>query len=98
MKIVPVNDLVLIRVAKAEEYSKGGVAIPDAAREQQSRGEILACGPGAHTPEGVFVPMKAEVGQVVIFARFHGWNDVDKALGEDLALVREGSILARLEP
>ena len=72
MKFRPLHDRVLIKVLDSEEKTKGGIIIPDTAKEQPQEGEIVAVGPGAKTEDGKTVKMDVKVGDKVIFGKWSG--------------------------
>ena len=72
MKFRPLHDRVLIKVLDSEEKTKGGIIIPDTAKENPQEGEIVAVGPGAKTEEGKTVKMDVKVGDKVIFGKWSG--------------------------
>ncbi len=82
----PVNDRVLVKPSKAEKKTKGGIIIPDTAKEKPSKGKIVAVGPGK---DGVKVSLK--VGQTVVYGKFAGQElDLD---GETFLIMREDDVL-----
>ena len=72
MKFRPLHDRVLIKVLDSEEKTKGGIIIPDTAKEKPQEGEIVAVGPGAKTEDGKIVKMDVKVGDKVIFGKWSG--------------------------
>ena len=72
MKFRPLHDRVLIKVLDSEEKTKGGIIIPDTAKEKPQEGEIVAVGPGAKTEDGKTVKMDVKVGDKVIFGKWSG--------------------------
>ena len=72
MKFRPLHDRVLIKVLDSEEKTKGGIIIPDTAKETPQEGEIVAVGPGAKTEDGKTVKMDVKVGDKVIFGKWSG--------------------------
>ena len=72
MKFRPLHDRVLIKVLDSEEKTKGGIIIPDTAKEKPQEGEIVAVGPGAKTDDGKTVKMDVKVGDKVIFGKWSG--------------------------
>ena len=69
MKFRPLHDRVLIKVLDSEEKTKGGIIIPDTAKEKPQEGEVVAVGPGAKTEDGKTVKMDVKVGDKVIFGK-----------------------------
>ena len=72
MKFRPLHDRVLIKVRDSEEKTKGGIIIPDTAKEKPQEGEVVAVGPGAKTEDGKTVKMDVKVGDKVIFGKWSG--------------------------
>ena len=72
MKFRPLHDRVLIKVLDSEEKTKGGIIIPDTAKEKPQEGEVVAVGPGARTEDGKTVKMDVKVGDKVIFGKWSG--------------------------
>ena len=72
MKFRPLHDRVLIKVLASEEKTKGGIIIPDTAKEKPQEGEVVAVGPGAKTEDGKTVKMDVKVGDKVIFGKWSG--------------------------
>ncbi len=72
MKFRPLHDRVLIKVLDSEEKTKGGIIIPDTAKEKPQEGEVVAVGPGAKTEDGKTVKMDVKVGDKVIFGKWSG--------------------------
>ena len=72
MKFRPLHDRVLIKVLDGEEKTKGGIIIPDTAKEKPQEGEVVAVGPGAKTEDGKIVKMDVKVGDKVIFGKWSG--------------------------
>ena len=92
-KLEPLGDRVVIRPSKREELSKGGIVIPDTAKEKPQEGEVVAVGPGKMTDEGKRIAMDVKVGDIVVYARYAGTElKIDE---EELVVVRESDILAK---
>jgi len=92
-KVEPLGDRVVISPAKREEVSKGGIVLPDTAKEKPQEGEVIAVGPGKLTDDGKRIPMDLKVGDVVIYARYAGTEI--KVDDDELIIVRESDILAK---
>jgi chaperonin GroES len=87
----PCGDRVLVRRSEAEEVSKGGIIIPDTAKEKPIRGEVLAVGPGALTEKGDRTPVDVKVGDVVFFGK---WSGTEVKIGtEDLLIMKSSDIM-----
>jgi chaperonin GroES len=88
---VPLHDRVVVRRLDAEEKTKGGIIIPDTAKEKPMEGEIVAAGPGARNEAGALVPLDVKAGDRVLFGKWSG-TEV-KINGEDLLIMKESDIL-----
>jgi len=92
-KLEPLGDRVVIRPSKREEVSKGGIVIPDTAKEKPQEGEVVVVGPGKMTDDGKRIAMDVKVGDIVVYARYAGTElKIDE---EELVVVRESDILAK---
>ncbi len=94
MKIQPLGDRLLIRQHKAEETTRGGIVIPDAAKERPQRGTVLRVGPGRLCDDGRTVCPAVREGDEVLFKK---WSGGDCKLEEGLLIISETEILAVLE-
>jgi chaperonin GroES len=92
MKIHPLADRIVVKPAVAEEKTKGGLFVPDTAKEKPVWGEVIAAGPGRTTDEGKKIPMEVKVGDKVLYGKYSGTEvTVD---GEELLIMRESDIFA----
>lgn len=91
MKIRPLNDRVLVKRLEEEEVTKGGIIIPDTAKEKPAEGEVVAVGPGRLDDKGKRVPVELKAGDRVLFSKYGG-TDV-KLDGKDYLILREDDIL-----
>jgi len=91
MKIRPLNDRVLVKRLEEEEVTKGGIIIPDTAKEKPAEGEVVAVGPGRLDDKGKRVPVELKKGDRVLFSKYGG-TDV-KLDGQDYLIMREDDIL-----
>ncbi len=92
-KLKPLADRVVIRPIEREEVTKGGIILPDTAREKPQEGEIIAVGPGRLSDDGKPIKMDVKVGDRVIYARYAGTEI--KIDDEELVILRESDILAK---
>ncbi len=90
--IKPLADRVVVKVVKAEEKTKGGIVLPDTAKEKPQEGEVIAVGPGKVLDNGERLAPEVKVGDRVIFAKYGG-TEV-KIEGEEYLILRENDILA----
>lgn len=92
-KIKPLGDRVVIKPTPKEEVSKGGIVIPDTAKEKPQEGKIIAVGPGKLSEDGKRIAMEVKVGDKVIYSKYAGAEI--KVDDEELIIVRESDILAK---
>ena len=92
-KIEPLGDRVVIKPIPAEEISKGGIVLPDTAREKPQEGKIIAVGPGRVTEDGKRVAMEVKLGDTVMYSKYAGTEF--KLDSEELVIMRESEILAK---
>ncbi len=92
-KIEPLGDRVVIKPTPQEEVSKGGIVLPDTAKEKPQEGKIIAVGPGRLTEEGKRIAMDVKKGDKVIYSKYAGTEF--KLDNEELMIMREGDILAK---
>ena len=95
MKIRPLNDRILVKRLEEEEKTKGGIIIPDSAKEKPAEGEIIAVGNGKLNDKNERVPLEVKVGDRVLFSKYGG-TDV-KLDGEDYLIMRGDDILGVVE-
>jgi chaperonin GroES len=91
----PLQDRVLVRRIEEEEKSRGGIIIPDTAREKPMEGEVLAAGPGARGEDGKLHPLDVKIGDRVLFGKWSGTEI--KIDGEDLVIMKESDIMGVVE-
>jgi len=87
----PLHDRVVIRRLDAEEKTKGGIIIPDTAKEKPQEGMVVAVGPGARNERGEVIPLEVRAGDKILFGKWSG-TEV-KIGGEDLLIMKESDIL-----
>jgi len=92
-KIEPLGDRVVIKPTPTEEVSKGGIVLPDTAKEKPQEGKIVAIGPGRLTEDGKRIAMEVKKGDKVIYSKYAGTEF--KLDDEELVIMREGDILAK---
>ena len=91
MKVRPLQDRVIVKRVEEEVKTKGGIIIPDTAKEKPQMGEVLAVGPGKKTDEGKLLPLDVKKGDKILFSKYSG-NDI-KIDGEELLIMKEDDIL-----
>ena len=95
MKFRPLPERVVVRRIEEDERTRGGIIIPDTAKEKPQQGEIVAVGPGARDEKGQVQPLDVKAGDRVLFGKWSG-TEV-KIDGEDLLIMKESDILGVLE-
>ena len=93
LKIQPLEDRVVIAPAEEAESMRGGLYIPDTAKEKPTQGEVLAVGPG-RVEKGARVPMEVKVGDKVLYGKYSGTNITLE--GEEVVIIKASDILAKL--
>tara|TARA_Y100000817_G_scaffold49184_1_gene35092 strand:- start:257 stop:550 length:294 start_codon:yes stop_codon:yes gene_type:complete len=91
MKFRPLHDRVLIKVLDSEEKTKGGIIIPDTAKEKPQEGEVVAVGPGGRTEDGKIIKMDVKIGDRVLFGKWSG-TEV-KIDGKEYSIMKESDIM-----
>ncbi len=95
MKFRPLHDRVLVKRVEEEAKSKGGIIIPDTAKEKPMQGEVLAVGPGVRNERGELQPLDVKAGDRILFGKWSG-TEV-KIDGEELLIMKESDIMGILE-
>lgn len=94
MAFQPLHDRVLVRRVESEEKTKGGLIIPDTAKEKPAEGEVVACGAGARDEDGERMAMDVKAGDRILFGK---WSGTEVTLdGEELIIMKESDILGIL--
>ena len=95
MKLVPLEDRIVVRTAEAEETTISGLVIPDTAKEKPQQGEVLAVGPGRRSDTtGEIIPLDIAAGDTVVYSKYGGTEiTID---GEDLLILAGRDILAKI--
>ncbi|NKX44258.1 co-chaperone GroES [Roseicyclus persicicus] len=95
MAFKPLHDRVLVRRIQSDEKTKGGLIIPDSAKEKPSEGEVIACGPGARKDSGELIEMAVKAGDRILFGK---WSGTEVTIdGEELLIMKESDILGIIE-
>ena len=93
IKLEPLADRLVVQPIEREEVTKGGIVLPDTAKEKPQEGKVLAVGDGRLSEDGKRIPLDVKVGDIVIFAKYGGTEI--KIDGEELIILRESDILAK---
>ena len=91
MKVKPLGDRVLVKRIELQEQIRGGIIIPDTAKEKPQEGEVVAVGPGARDENGKLVALEVKAGDKILFGKWSG-TEV-KIDGDDLLIMKESDIL-----
>ena len=95
MKFRPLHDRVVVKRVEQEDKTKGGIIIPDTAKEKPIQGEVIAVGPGARDEAGRLVPLEVKKGDKVLFGKWSG-TEV-KIDGQEVLIMKESDIMGVLE-
>lgn len=95
MKLKPLHDRVLVKRLEEEEVTKGGIIIPDSAKEKPIKGEIIAAGPGKVDDDGKAIKLTVKKGDTVLFNKYAGTEI--KVDGKEFLIMREDDILAIID-
>jgi chaperonin GroES len=95
MKVRPLQDRILVKRVESEEKSKGGIIIPDTAKEKPQEGRVIAVGKGKVNEDGKVTPMDVKKGDRILFSKYSGTEiNID---GEEHLIIREEDVLGILE-
>jgi chaperonin GroES len=94
MKLVPLDDRVVLQRLEAEEKTQGGIVLPDTAKEKPQKGKVIAVGPGRLLDDGTRAAVEVKVGDTVLFGRYAGTEvTIDR---KEYVIMKESELLARL--
>jgi chaperonin GroES len=93
MEIKPLGDRVVVKPLEAEAKTKGGIVLPDTAKEKPQEGKVVAVGKGKVMENGSVAPLEVKVGDKVLYGKYSG-NEITTKEGEELLIMREEDILA----
>ncbi|SCB60922.1 chaperonin GroES [Rhizobium aethiopicum] len=95
MSFRPLHDRILVRRVDSDEKTKGGIIIPDTAKEKPQEGEVIAVGPGARNDAGQIQALDVKVGDRILFGKWSGTEI--KIKGEDLLIMKESDVMGIIE-
>ncbi|MBY5601143.1 co-chaperone GroES [Rhizobium leguminosarum] len=95
MSFRPLHDRILVRRVDSEEKTKGGIIIPDTAKEKPQEGEVIAVGPGARNEAGQIQALDVKIGDRILFGKWSGTEI--KINGEDLLIMKESDVMGIIE-
>jgi len=93
VKLQPLADRLVVKPIEKEDVTKGGIVLPDTAKEKPQEGKVLAVGPGRLSEDGKRIAMEVKVGDIVVYAKYGGTEI--KIEDEELIILRESDILAK---
>lgn len=96
MKLVPLEDRVVLKALEAETTTAGGIVIPGADKEKPQQAEVIAVGPGKTSDDGKLIPMQVKAGDKVVYSKYSG-TEVKLSEDEKYTIVRQSDILAVIE-
>ena len=91
---IPVGERVVVKPTEQEQQTKGGIYLPDTAKEKPQEGEVVAVGPGRVSDDGTRIPMELVKGDRVIYSKFAGTEYKDG--GDEYLILRESDVLAKI--
>ena len=95
MQFRPLHDRVVVRRLESEEKTKGGIIIPDTAKEKPSQGEVIAVGPGGRDEAGKLIPIDIKVGDRILFGK---WSGTEVVLdGQELLIMKESDVMGVID-
>jgi len=93
MNLEPLGDRIVVKPVAKEEVTKGGIVLPDTAKEKPQEGEVVAVGPGRVTEEGNRIPLDVKKGDKIVYPKYSGTEL--KVDGEEYLIMRESEVLAK---
>ncbi|MDP8265581.1 MAG: co-chaperone GroES [Candidatus Aceula meridiana] len=93
MKLIPLADRIIVKPLEAEEKTKGGIILPDTAKEKPQEGKIVAAGKGKVLENGNVQAMEVKVGDTVLYGKYSG-SEITTKEGEQLLIMKEDDVLA----
>ena len=93
-KLEPLSDRLVIQAVERDEKTKGGIILPDTAKERPQEGKVIAVGPGRVTDDGKRIPMDVKAGDAVVYSKFAGTEFTED--DEEYIILAERDVLARL--
>jgi chaperonin GroES len=96
MKLKPLGDRLIVRAIEEERTTASGLVLPDTAKEKPQKGKVLAAGDGKLDDAGKRIPMDVKEGDEVLYSKYGGTEIKDPDTGEDLLVLRESDVLAKV--
>jgi chaperonin GroES len=95
MKFRPLYDRILVERVESEEISKGGIIVPDSAKEKPQQGKVIAVGHGKRLEDGTLIPLEVKAGDTILFGKYSG-SEI-KIEGNEYLIMKEDDVLGLLE-
>jgi chaperonin GroES len=95
MKFRPLHDRILVERVESEEVTKGGIILPDTAKEKPQQGKVIAVGSGKKTEEGKLIPLEIKAGDMILFGKYSG-SEI-KVEGTEYLIMKEDDVLGIVE-
>lgn len=95
MKFRPLHDRILVERVESEEVTKGGIILPDTAKEKPQQGKVIAVGNGKKTEDGKLIPLEIKVGEIILFGKYSG-SEI-KIEGTEYLIMKEDDVLGIVE-
>jgi chaperonin GroES len=96
MDLKPLGDRIIVKPLEAEEVSKGGIVLPETAKEKPQEGKVVAVGAGKKNDKGDVTPLELKSGDVVLYGKYSG-TEIATKTGEDFLIMREEDVFAVLK-
>src|SRR6202030_2099783 len=96
MKLKPLGDRLIVRAVEEEEKTASGLVLPDTAKEKPQKGKVVAVGDGRFDDDGKRIPLEVKAGDEVIYSKYGGTEIKDPDKCEDLLVLRESDVLAKV--
>jgi chaperonin GroES len=97
MKLKPLGDRLIVRAIEEDEKTASGIVLPDTAKEKPQKGKVVAVGDGKLDEDGKRIPLEVKKGDEVLYSKYGGTEIKDPDTAEDLLVLRESDVLARVE-
>ncbi|MCE1248901.1 MAG: co-chaperone GroES [Firmicutes bacterium] len=92
VNLTPIGDRILVKPLASEEKTKGGIILPDSAKEKPQKGEVVAVGKGKVTDDGKLIEMEVKAGDIILYGKYSGTEI--KYEGEEYLFIKQSEVLA----
>ena len=93
MELKPLGDRIIVKPLEAEEKTKGGILLPDTAKEKPHEGKVVAVGKGRVSDDGKIIALEVKAGDRILYGKYSG-NEITTANGDELLIMKEEDVLA----